>query len=307
MKEGDPPPTPDKPMMMSVFQTTGGDYFRAMGIDVLRGRVFDGRELPTSTPVAVVDETLAEKLFGSENAVGERIAFEFDGHDAATFKPRWREIVGVVRHVRHYGLVGEPPYVQIYTPFVQLPLWMQPRRPSMAIVARATGDPDALAADVRRVVAGVDSRIPVYNVRNMETYVGQATEQPRLSAALVSLFAGVALLLAAVGLYGVLSYLVTLRTREIGVRIALGAKRSQIIRQIIGQGLGIAVVGLAVGVAAALAASQLLTSVLFNVSPTDASTFVIVSVALGLVAVVASAVPARRASGVDPLAALRAE
>lgn len=307
LKEGDPPPSPERRPTMTLFQTTGGDYFKAMGIDVIRGRVFDARDLATSARIAVVDDTLAEKLFGTVDIVGKRIAFEFDGHDPASFAPHWREVVGVVRHVRHYGLTAEPPYVQIYTPFVQLPLWMQQRRPAMAIVARSTGDPSTLIADIRRAASSVDPRIPVYNAREMANYVGQATEQPRLSAALVTLFAGVALLLAAVGLYGVLSYMVTLRTREIGVRIALGAKRSQIVTQIIGQGLAIAVIGLAVGVSAAAASSRLLEAMLFNVSPTDFTTFAIVVGVLAVVAVTASAVPARRASGVDPLTALRAD
>ncbi|HXT69000.1 MAG TPA: ABC transporter permease [Vicinamibacterales bacterium] len=307
MKEGDPPPAPDRPMTMTLYQASGGEYFDAMGIELLKGRLFKQGDTGNAAPVAVVDDTLAQKLFGTVDIVGRRIAFEFDGHDAATFKPRWREVVGVVRHVKHYGLVGEPPYVQIYAPFEQIPLWMEARRPAMAIVVRTAGDPTTIVADLRRTVAAIDPRIPVYSVQAMDTYVGQTTEQPRLSAALVTMFAAVALMLSAVGLYGVLSYLVSLRTREIGVRLALGAKRSQIVRQVIGQGLGIAVAGLVAGVGAALAATQLLKAMLFNVSPTDVSTFATVIGVLAVVAVIASAVPARRASGVDPLSALKAD
>ncbi len=307
MKEGDPPPSPDRMPQMCLFQAVGGDYFDAMGIGVVKGRAFTPADMNSATPVAVVDESLASRLFGTEDPIGKRIAFEFDGHNPATFKPYWREVIGVVRHVKHYGITSEPPYVQVYAPFTQLPVWMRDRRPAMALFAQSRVDADAIVTNVRQAVRAIDPRIPVYGVQTMEGYVGQRLEQPRLSATLVGGFAGVALLLSAVGLYGVLSYLVSLRTREIGVRLALGAGRGTILRQVVAQGLTIALIGLAAGLGAALAATRYLESVLFEVATTDLATFAAVAGVLAVVAIVASAVPARRASGVDPLVALRAD
>jgi putative ABC transport system permease protein len=307
MKEGDPLPAPGRPMQMCLFQATGGEYFKAMGIPVISGRLFEARDSLGSPPVAVVDDTLAARLFGQENPVGRRIAFEFKGHDRASMQPVWREIIGVVRHVKHYGITGEPPFVQIYAPFVQLPIWMENRRPTMALVVRTAADPDAMVSTIRRAVVGIDPSIPVYGIQPMRFYVAQATEQPRLSAMLVTGFAALALVLAAVGVYGVLAYLVSQRTREIGVRVALGARRVDIVRHIVVQGLILAVVGLAIGLAGAAALANLLGTLLYEVSPRDGATFATTALVLAIVATVASVIPARRASSVDPLIALRAE
>jgi putative ABC transport system permease protein len=306
LKEGDPMPAPGQPMAMCLFQTTGGDYFKAMGIELLSGRVFDARDGEGAAPVAVIDETFAARLFGKESPLGRRIAFEFDGNPPSV-QPRWREVIGVVRFVRHYGLTGGPPYVQVYTPFRQLPSYMQTRRPTMALIVRSSGDTDTIVATVRRAVAGIDPAIPVYGVQTLETYVAQATEQPRLSAMLVTGFAGVALVLAAVGVYGVLAYVVTQRTREIGVRVALGARGRDIVRQIVAQGLVLALVGLAIGLAAAAALANLVGALLYEVSPRDPATFTATALLLALVATVASVIPAQRASSVDPLVALKTE
>ena len=307
MKEGDPPPAPGRPLAACLFQTTGGDYFKAMGIQLMSGRVFDARDHSRSQPVAVVDESLAATLFGKESPVGRRVAFEFRGHDPATMQPIWREVIGVVRHVKHYGIIGEPPFGQLYTPFEQLPFWMLNRRPAMALLVRTAADPDAMVATIRRGVAAIDPTIPVYGVQAMRTLVSQATEQPRLSAMLVSTFAGVALLLAAVGVYGVLAYVVSQRTREIGVRVALGARGRDIVTQIVSQGLLLTAIGLAVGLAAAAALASVVGTLLYDVSPRDVATFVWTAAVLAGVATIASVIPARRASSVDPLVALRSE
>jgi putative ABC transport system permease protein len=309
IKEGDPLPSPGKVDTMCLFQANGGEYFRAMGIELKRGRYFDARDM-TGAPVAVVDETLATRLFGSENPVGHRIAFEFEGadsHAGGPMQPRWREVVGVVSHVKHYGLTGEPPFVQIYAPFTQLPIWFRDRRPTMALVVRTAGDPTSMIAAVRRTVSAVDARVPVFGVQPMTDYLGQQTEQPRLSALLMTGFGGLAALVAAVGLYGVLAYLVSQRTREIGVRLALGARRSDIVRQVVRSGLGLALVGLVVGLGASIAAMRYITTLLYEVSPTDTATFVGVGAGLTVTALLASVLPARRASRVDPLAALKAD
>ena len=307
IKEGDPPPSPESRPAMCMFQTTAGDYFAAMGIRLVRGRTFDGRDGRGSAPVIVVDESLVARLFPNVDPIGRRIAFEFEGAPPAAPRPIWREIVGVVATVRHYGLLANRPFVQLYVPHTQLAFWSRERRPSMALAVKpAPGhERETLVADVRRAVAAVDATIPLYNVVPMRTYLDIATEAPRLSSTLLTGFAGLALVLAIVGVYGMLSYIVALRTREIGVRIALGARKADILRGVVGQGLVLTGIGLAVGLLLAVAASRLLASQLYQVSPTDAVVYVGAAVVLAVVAAIASAIPARRASSVDPLTALR--
>ncbi|HKW00476.1 MAG TPA: ABC transporter permease [Vicinamibacterales bacterium] len=310
IKEGDPMPTADHPPAMCTFQATGGDYFKAMGIAVIAGRAFDNRDTTTSPPVAILDESAVAKVFSGQNPVGRRIAFEFTEHQGPASmtaeRSLWREVVGVVRHVKHYGLIGEPPYVQVYAPLTQLPVWNRERRPAMALLAR-TANADTLVPTLRRAVTALDPRLPVYGVQTVSEYVEQQTEQPRMSATLLGGFAILALVLAAIGVYGVLSYIVTQRTREIGVRLALGASRGEIVRQIVGQALALAAIGLAVGLAGAVALTRVLRTMLFEVSPTDIGTFATVAVVLGVIAVAAGLIPAKRASRVDPLVALRSE
>ena len=306
MKDDDPPPSPDRPPMLCMFQATGGQYFEVLGIPTVIGRRFTDQDRAGSAQVAIIDDTTATKFFGATNPIGRRIAFEFSGeHGMSSFTPLWREVVGVVRHVKHYGLLQEPPYAQVYVPFGQLPTWMQSRRPSMALFVRTAGDGETSAGTVRRQVSEIDPRLPVYSIQTMETYVDGHTEQPRLNAWLVSGFAAVALLLTATGLYGVLSYIVSQRTREIGVRLALGASRLDIVRQIVLQGFAVVVIGLALGLAGAAGVARLLRTVLIGVSPADAATFAGVAALLAIVGGVASFIPARRASAADPLRALR--
>jgi putative ABC transport system permease protein len=310
IKEGDPVPSPEHPPAMCTFQTTGGDYFKAMGIALVAGRTFDSRDASGGAPVVIVDESAIGKVFNGENPVGRRIAFEFSQHQGpASMTPErsmFREVVGVVRHVKHYGLVGEPPYVQVYVPFTQMPVWNRDRRPAMALVARTT-NADTLVPTLRRAVMDIDPRLPVYGVETMTEYVNQQTEQPRLSATLLCAFAMLAVILAAIGVYGVLSYLVSQRTREIGLRLALGAGHRSIVGQIVRQALTLAIIGLVAGLAAATVLSRLLKTMLFDVSSTDGWTFAGVALGLAFVAVIAGLVPARRAASVDPLVALREE
>jgi putative ABC transport system permease protein len=307
IKEGDPLPSPESRPTMCMFQTTGGEYFKAMGITLVAGRAFDAQDTATSAPVIVLDDSVVEKMFNGANPVGRRVAFEFSGHGGPTaMVPIWREVVGVVRHVKHYGLTGGPPYVQVYTPITQLPAWVRDRRPAMALVAR-TANAETLVPALRRAVLDLDPRLPVYGVRTLSDYVNQQVEQPRMSATLLGGFAILALVLAAVGVYGVLSYIVSQRTREIGVRLALGAERGEIVRHIVRQAMVLAATGLAIGLAGALALTSLLRTMLFEVSPTDVATFGTVAIVLTVVALAAGLVPARRASRVDPLVALRSE
>ena len=305
--EGAPMPSPDRLPAMTLFQTTSPDYFRAMGIQVLKGRVFSERDTAESTPVAIVDESLARRLFPTDDAIGKRIAFEFRGHGGADMQPSWREVIGVVRHVRHYGMASEPPFVQVYTPYLQLPVYMQGRRPGMALVVRTSLEPQAVAASIRREVAAIDRDIPIYGLQTMDAYLAQNTEQPRLSVMLLTGFGALALLLSVVGIYGVLSYSVSQRTQEIGIRMALGATRRNVLALVVGHGMLLTVAGIAIGLAASYAVTKSMTALLFQVSPHDPSTFAAIVLLLGAVALAASLLPGLRAARVSPIQALRYE
>jgi predicted permease len=308
-KEGDPPSAPGEPGVMSMFQATSPGYFEAMGIQLVRGRPFDERDRDGSVPVAIVDETLAARMFAEQNPLGKRVSFEGLPPSTPGGRPGevWREIVGVVRHVRHYGITANRPYVQIYTPYTQLPIYWRDRRPTMAIFAKTAGDPANSIPAVRQALGSMDARMPLYGVRTMEQYVSMATEQPRLSAALLVGFAGVALTLALVGIYGVLAYSVSQRQREIGVRMALGAGRPQIIRGVLWEGAKLSLIGLVVGLIAAVPAGRYIESLLYNVKPGDAWTFATAAAALFVTAMAATWLPAWRASTVEPVVALRGD
>jgi len=305
--EGRPMPAPDAPGTMCLFQATSPDYLKAMGIPILRGRAFTDQDRQTAPPVVIVDETVARRLFPGEDPLGKRIAFEFSGHDRRGQNPIWREIVGIVKHVRHYGIASEPPYVQVYAPVDQLPLWFQQRHPAMSLFARTSLGTEGTAAAIRRELAAIDRDIPVYSVQTMSAYLAQDTEQPRLSVMLLSGLGGLALLLAVIGIYGVVSYSVAQRTQEIGVRMALGATGRDVLRLVVGQAIALVVAGVAIGVGASLALGSVMRNLLFEVSARDPSTLVAIAAVLTAVGITASAVPAMRATRVDPLVALRAE
>jgi putative ABC transport system permease protein len=312
LAEGQPMPSPNgPPPNMCLFQATTVDYFKAMAVPILAGRVFTPQDTADSTRVAVVDDTLVRKLFPGQDpqgALGKRIAFEARGVPGhADFQPLWREIIGVVRHVRHYGLASEPPFVQIYAPMAQLPIYFEQRRPSMALFVRTRLDPEALVPSIRGVVASIDRDIPLYDVRPMSRLVSQATEQPRLSVTLLGGFGALALILAMLGIYGLLSYAVTERQREIGVRLAFGATRGDVLRLIVGRGMLLTGIGMVLGLAGAFAATRWLQTLLFGVSPYDPATFAIILGLLAVVAFLASYFPARKAMQVDPVVTLRYE
>jgi putative ABC transport system permease protein len=277
-----------------------------MGIAILKGRDFDARDTASAPLVAIVDESVVQKIFHDEDPIGKRIAFELGMHSGAP-QPIWREVVGVVRHVRHYGLVGEPPYVQVYTPFEQLPQYMEQRRPSMALIVRTPSAPELLAASLRRELAAIDRDIPIYQLQTMERYLNQNTEQPRLSVMLLTVFGGLALLLAVVGIYGVLSYTVSQRRQEIGIRMALGASRGDVMRMIVGHGMMLTATGTVIGLAGAWLITESLEKLLFAISPHDAATYAGIASVLAAAAFAASYVPGRRAVRVDPVTTLRAE
>jgi putative ABC transport system permease protein len=270
-----------------------GDYFRALGVPLLRGRFFDARDSERAGPVFIVNDALARQYFGGTNPVGKRISFEWGETISG-------EIVGVVGSVREMGPT-EKAAPAIYRPYAQMPF------AQMTVLLRAAGDPMALAAAAAAVVRDIDPNQPVAEIRTMEEVVANTVARPRLLVYLLGGFAGMALLLAALGLYGVISHSVTQRRHEIGVRVALGAAHRDVLRLIVQQGMGLTVVGLLVGLLAALAATRVMGSLLFETRASDPLTLSGVSAFLAMVALIACYVPARRATRVDPMVALRVE
>jgi putative ABC transport system permease protein len=293
--EGRPEPPPGQ-LPSADITRVAPDYFRAMGLRVVEGRVFTERDTAEAPLVAMVDETFVRTHYPGESAIGKRLRFG-STRSGDTDVP-WLEIVGVVGHVKNYG-VDEASRVEVYRPYEQSPA------SSVTLIVKADKDPAALAAGLREAVKASDPDVPLYAVRTLAEIVSDRTAQRRLAVMLISVFAAVALLLAAIGIYGVMSYAVTQRTQEIGIRMALGAERQDILRMVLRHGSLMAVTGIAVGLVTALGMARLITSLLFQVSATDPPTFSIVPVVLIAVALLACYIPARRATRVDPLVALR--
>jgi putative ABC transport system permease protein len=268
-----------------------------MGIELVEGRVFDDRDTADAPPVGVVDETLARTLFPPGQAVGGRIK-----QGGPQSQAPWLTVVGVVRHVRQQGLDDEG-RVQLYFPYAQTPA-ANPVR-NVVLVAKTGGDPSPLAGAMRGVVRSADPDLSVASVRTMEEVVAGSIVSRRMPMLLLAVFAGVALLLAAVGLYGVMAYSVTQRTHEIGIRMALGAGRGRVLADVVRGAMGLALAGVGAGLLAAFALTRAMASLLFGVSATDPATFLVTPAVLLAVALAASLVPARRASKVDPLVAIR--
>ncbi len=270
-------------------------YFESMGIRLIRGRTFDARDTETAAPVAIVDETLANTYWPGEDPVGKRLKQGDLGSKAP-----WLTVAGVVAHVR-YRTLEALSRTQLYLPHAQNPDRF------MSLTLRTTMDPGALANSVQRVVAAVDPDQPLYKIRTMKQLMSDSIARRKLAMMLLAVFAACALLLAAVGLYGVMSYTVTRRTHEIGIRIALGASRWQVVRMILGQSLAITGAGILIGLVGAIGVARAVSNLLFEVQPGDPVTFALVAACLALVALAASYIPARRASGVDPAISLRNE
>jgi putative ABC transport system permease protein len=274
-----------------------------MGIALIKGRLFTAEDNRDSAPVIVIDEALARQYFLNEDPLGKRLK-QTIGSDTPSL-----EIVGVVRHVEPYGLdrleAGAGP-AQFYTNFNQTPLpWLS--RGAINLLTRTEAEPLNLASAVRGKIAALNKDQAVFNVRTMEQIVAQSVAARRFSMLLLTVFALVALALASLGIYGLMSYAVAQRTREIGVRMALGAQASDVLSMVIRQGMKLALVGVTLGLVASLALTRTMKNLLFGVSATDPATFSAIALLLIAVALLACFVPARRATKVDPLVALRCE
>ena len=245
----------------------------------------------------IVNETYAKRHFPNENPIGKHVKPGI----SVTDDPVWREIVGVVKDVKHNQSLSRDYEPEYYMPHAQIPLG------SMSLVLRASNDPRGLAGAIQREVQALDKDIPVYRIKTLEQYLGVAVAQPKFNALLLALFAGLALLLTAIGLYGVMAYSVIQRTQEIGIRIALGAQTGNVLKMVLRQGLKLTAIGLALGLAAAYALTRYMQSMLFGVKATDPATFAAIALLLIAVAIVACWIPARRATKVDPMVALRSE
>jgi putative ABC transport system permease protein len=285
------PPDASRPVEIAQVVMTG--YFATLGIRMVEGRTFDDRDRVGTTPVAIVSEKLANKYWPGRSALGHRIRRDYEGQPFA-------EIIGVVADVHQDGLDAPPIYGTFYLPHAQVPYTV------MYLAVRSASDPTALVSSIREEIRALDPSVPLYQVRTMEQIVAETTATQRFSTLLQTLFALIALTLSAVGLYGVLSFTVTRRTAEIGIRIALGAQQSGVRRMVIRQGLTIVLLAIVLGVAGAFASAKLLEGLLFGVTARDPLTYLVVVGVLMLVALVACWIPARRASTVDPVQALRA-
>jgi len=287
------PPRPDLPN--SAFAPVSANYFEAMGIRLLKGRGFTSADTGDSTKVVVINETLARRIWPGEDPIGKRLKQGWPESQSP-----WREVVGVVADVKLNGVERDTP-MQTYLPLVQ-----EPAR-SVGLVVRTVGNPLVEGDAVERAIHSIDKDLPVSAIRSMEQLLGISMAQRRLTLTLLLSFAALALLLAGVGIYGVISYSVRQRTHELGIRMALGAQRRDVLKLILTQGLKLALIGVVIGLLTAFALTRWMETLLFNVRPTDPLTFAVIAVVLLLVALFACWLPARRATKVDPMVALRCE
>jgi putative ABC transport system permease protein len=292
--EGQPPPPPGQYVLVE-FRSASADYFRALGIPLVAGRFFSEQDAENSAPVVIINQEFANKLFPNEDPIGKRIRAQSND---------WQTVVGVVGNVKQWRLT-RPPSPEVFIPYTQAAYAGLIQ--SMSLVVRGKSDPAPLAEALRQQVLAVDPNQPVYDVKTMEKIVADSMSDSRMNTMLLSIFAALAMVLAMIGIYSVMSYTVTQNTREIGIRMALGAQAGDVLKLVVGQGLALTFIGVAVGVAAAFGLTRLMSSLLYGVTATDPLTFVIVSAVLVSVAVASCYIPARRALRVDPIIALRYE
>jgi putative ABC transport system permease protein len=289
--EGRPFPTGKSPGADCRFVTP--EYFRALGIPLIKGRVFTNGDGAQSPQVLLINEAMAHRFFPNEDPIGKRLVLGINNFTG--------QIVGIVGDVKHVGLDAEI-NDEVYAAYAQAPFWTD-----MTLLVRTSGEPMSVAGAVRNEIKVLDKQVPTARVRTMEAIATESIAQPRFRTVLLGLFGIAALLLASLGIYGVMSYAVTQRTQEIGIRMALGAQVGDVRRLVIRNGMTLAFIGVAIGLTGAFALTRLIASLLFGVTATDAATFAAVSSGLIAVALVACYIPARRATKVDPLVALRYE
>jgi predicted permease len=287
----------------AVLNMTAPEFLNTMKISLLRGRFLTRQDRTDAPKVVVVDENLAKEVFAGQDAIGQQI--KFGDND----KPNVMQIVGIVAHVKQYGLEETNPVkMQFYIPLAQAPSdYLSQALEQIFVVVRGTGDSSALSQSIRSKLAQLDATLPLYAVQTYSEVIQQDTEVKRFTTSLLTAFAGIALLLAAIGIYGVLSYAVEQRTHEIGIRMALGASGGSVLRMIITQAMRTVAIGLGAGIVAALVLTRYMSAILYGVRSWDPAVFAGITGLLAVVALLASYVPARRATSVDPMVAVRYE
>jgi predicted permease len=286
-------PLPGEKFLNADARVAGGRYFQALEIPLRSGRFFNEEDLVGKTPVVIIDEFMAGQLWPGQDAVGKRI------HMVESEVP-WLTVAGVVGRVKHESLDSDP-RIAFYLPQTQYP------SRAMTVVMRSQGDPSTLSPSVKKELRGIDPDLPMYSVRTMDERVEESLARRRFSMLLLGIFAGMALVLATIGIYGVMAYLVNQGTREIGIRMAIGATQREIVRLVVFQGMTLAITGVAAGLAAAFVFTGLMRSLLFGISSADPVTFAGISLLLTLVALLATYIPAKRAARIDPILCLRSE
>ncbi len=292
---GRPPAQPNQEIITH-YQLVYPDFFKAMGVPVVRGRMLNESDRDSLAPTGVVNETLVKQAFPGQDPIGKRL--KTGGPDT---RDPWITIVGVIRDFRHYRL-PQPMGPALYTHYATVA-----GRSQTLVVRTTAADPYGLVPAIRAAVRGLDPQIAIYAVKTMNDAVSQSLWRQRLQGQVLGIFAALALLLATLGIYGVISYTVAQRTREIGVRVALGAQRRNVLALVLGEGMRLVAIGIGIGVLGALAVTRALSSLLYGVSATDVTTYSTVPVLLGAIALAATYLPAARATRVDPLTAIRAE
>ena len=298
----EPLASPGQPEVQVDMRVATADYFRTMEIPLRQGRFFSEHDAPDSQLVVIVDEKMAQRFWPNEDPVGKRLTLTF-------FPGKIREIVGVVGDIKDRGLDSAEPAAMLYVPLTQLtaPPTVTWRSFPLWLMVRAHSDAASITPSTINAIHQLKSELPISDVLTMEDFIASTLSQQRFNMLLLAVFAGVALALAAIGIYSVLAYTVRRRVREIGIRMALGARTSDVVQMVMSEGMKPTALGIAIGVAGALALGRLISTLVYGVKPTDLGTFTTVSLVLVFVSFLASVIPAYRATRVEPVTTLRDE